>query len=283
MENESGIQDDFVKDDGIVEDEPGGQQEAELDLSQPYLAMTDDDGKEVQLTGQEVLDRLGKTMDLEKQIAELTAKASQPVIQQLAQQQPIVQQQVQQQQDPALAIRAKAQDAMTRFANGDLEAIPQILDAIGQFAQMQAQQTAGTSIQQRDAEQRFLSTHSDFTEAAQTGKVKAYLAQHPEYGPIEGFLAMKLESQKADYEQKIAALNTQLSQATTTGKKAGEKEAVQIAKGRGGLRFLVPGGAGSARQPVGGGNQAGKFTSFEDASETMKAGLAKIRGVSSLD
>jgi len=282
MEIESGVQDDFTKDDGIVEDEPGGQEEAELDLSQPYLAMTGDDGKEVQLTGQEVLDRVQQNIELQRQIAELTAKASQPVIQQPVQQQPFVQQQPQQQQDPALAIRAQAQDAMTRFANGDLEAIPQILDAIGQFSQLQAQGAAGTSIQQQAAEQAFLATHGDFKAAAVSGEIRNYLGRHPEYGPIEGFLAMKLEKQEAAHKAEIANLQSRLAQAGDKGKKAGEKETIRAAKAMGGLRFLVPGAGGVARQPASN-NQVGKFQSLEDASEAMKSGLAKLRGVASLD
>jgi len=282
MDIETVVQDDFTKDDGIVEDEPGGQEEAELDLSQPYLAMTGDDGKEVQLTGQEVLDRVQQNIELQRQIAELTAKASQPVIQQPVQQQPFVQQQTQQQQDPALAIRAQAQDAMTRFANGDLEAIPQILDAIGQFSQLQAQGAAGISIQQQAAEQAFLATHGDFKDAAVSGEIRNYLGRHPEYGPIEGFLAMKLEKQEAAHKAEIANLQARLAQAGDKGKKAGEKETIRAAKAMGGLRFLVPGAGGVARQPASN-NQVGKFQSLEDASEAMKSGLAKLRGVASLD
>ena len=282
MDIETVVQDDFTKDDGIVEDEPGGQEEAELDLSQPYLAMTGDDGKEVQLTGQEVLDRVQQNIELQRQIAELTAKASQPVIQQPVQQQPFVQQQTQQQQDPALAIRARAQDAMTRFANGDLEAIPQILDAIGQFSQLQAQGAAGISIQQQAAEQAFLATHGDFKDAAVSGEIRNYLGRHPEYGPIEGFLAMKLEKQEAAHKAEIANLQARLAQAGDKGKKAGEKETIRAAKAMGGLRFLVPGAGGVARQPASN-NQVGKFQSLEDVSEAMKSGLAKLRGVASLD
>jgi hypothetical protein len=282
MDIETVVQDDFTKDDGIVEDEPGGQEEAELDLSQPYLAMTGDDGKEVQLTGQEVLDRVQQNIELQRQIAELTAKASQPVIQQPVQQQPFVQQQTQQQQDPALAIRAQAQDAMTHFANGDLDAIPQILDAIGQFAQLQAQGAAGISIQQQAAEQAFLATHGDFKDAAVSGEIRNYLGRHPEYGPIEGFLAMKLEKQEAAHKAEIANLQARLAQAGDKGKKAGEKETIRAAKAMGGLRFLVPGAGGVARQPASN-NQVGKFQSLEDASEAMKSGLAKLRGVASLD
>ena len=277
MEIDSGIQDDFTKDDVSEEDEHGVQQaDAEFDLSQPLVAYGEGDD-EVKLTGQEVIDRLTKMQELERQVADLTEKTKAAPVQVQPVQQQILQPQGQQ-VDPLTQIRGQAQDALERFANGDMEAIPALLDAIGQFAEIRAGATTSTTIQQQQAEQKFLSEHSDFTEAAQSGKVRDYLARHPEYGPIEGFLAMKLENQRSAYEQRIADLESKVAGATERGKKEGEQQTLKAAKAAGGLRILAGAGAGGGKASGKNGSMIKPGASLDEITEAMKQGLAKMRG-----
>jgi hypothetical protein len=219
------------------------------------------------ITGKDIMDRFAKLAELEAANAALQAKINTPAPVPVVQQ-PMATQQSQQLADPVAQVRAQAQDALARFQNGDPDAIPALLDAFGQLTQLQAQQTSTSAFNQQQAEQRFLAAHSDFTEAAQTGKIKTYLAANPQYGPIEGFLAMKLENQAAAHASEVAALKAQIEQAGKTGKQAGEKEALKTAKARGTLRLI---GGGTARASSrGNASDAPKtFTSADDLADAM--------------
>lgn len=277
MELENGVQDDFSTqtDDATLESTTQTETEPE------YLVAYGEGDSEVKLTGEQIVERLQKAMELEGKYAQLEQKL-QAVPQQTVQPQVQPQPAPQQTTDPVLQIRATAQDALTRLIQGDETSIPVLLDAIGQFSQMQAQQTTTSTVQQQQAEQRFLADHPDFTEAAQSGKVRNFLAQNPQYGPIEGYLAMKLQDREAAHAAEIAALKAQVGTATAAGKKAGAQETIQAAKAAGGFRVLTGGGAGGNRGSNNG-PAVKPGASLEEITSAMQAGLAKIRGVTSLD
>ena len=220
------------------------------------------------ITGKDIMDRFAKLAELEAANAALQARVNTPAPVPVVQQ-PMAPQQSQQLADPVAQVRVQAQDALTRFQNGDPDAIPALLDAFGQFTQLQAQQTSTLAFNQQQAEQRFLTAHPDFTEAAQSGKVRNFLAQNPEYGPIDGFLAMKLENQAAAHASELATLRAQIEQAGKTGKLEGEKEALKTSKARGTLRLI---GGGTARASRGNAPDAPKtFTSADDLADAMLA------------
>jgi hypothetical protein len=280
MELDNGTQDDFEQnDDGTLNDESESQpQETELDLSQPYMAITGDDGNEVTLTGQEVMDRISENLDLQKQIAELSAKANQPAPQPVYQPAPAP---VQAQQDPITGIRDQAQDALTRFANGDMDAIPTLLDAIGQFAEIRAQSATSTTLSEQQRDSQFLAAHPDAPEAingALAGEFATFRARNPFYADgVQAYLAFKADRATVTHQKEIADLKAQIATAGAKGKQAGEKETLQTMKARGGIRLLQ--GGGTARASTGGGSgKVQNFSNSEDAAEAMKAALKAMRG-----
>ena len=104
----------------------------ELDLSQPFLAIPGEDGKEVTLSGQEVIERFSRTEELERQNAELLEKAKlidtlKPLLEQRPAVAPTVQQERQQQADPMVELEKRGAEALERFANGDLTVVPDLM------------------------------------------------------------------------------------------------------------------------------------------------------------
>ena len=278
MELDNGIQDEFSQnDDGTVNGESESQsQETELDLSQPLFEYDEGDSK-VTLTGQEAIERLGRVMDLEKQIAELSAKANQPAPQTIQQFQPAPAQT--EHKDPVAGMREQAQDALTRFANGDMDAIPTLLDVIGQFAEARAQSTTAATLSEQQRDAQFLSAHPDAPEAingALAGEFATFRQRNPFYTDgVQAFLAFKADRATAAHQKEIADLKAQIAGAATKGKQAGEKETLRILKARGGIGLLRGGGTTKQGSPNG---QVQKFSNHEDAAEAMKAAYAKMGG-----
>ena len=281
MELESGIQDDFTEDETAQGEHEGQQNDAEFDLTQPLIAYGEGDG-EVKLTGQELIDKFSNMQAMEQELADLREKAKAPVQVQQPAYQPVQPQQGQQ-ADPIAQIRTTAQDALTRFANGDMEAIPVLLDAIGQFAEARAQGTAGQVLSEQQRESQFVAAHPEIPDAINSREFAEYRQKNGYYmDGVQAFLGWKLENQAKAHANEIATLKAQIAGANAQGKKEGEQQTLKAAKAAGGLRILVGGGSGGGS---GGGKPSGQNggkikagASLDEITEAMKTGLAQMRG-----
>lgn len=282
MDMETGIKDDF-EGTPAANNEPAEHEE--FDLSQPYVAITGDDGKEITLTGAEVVERLGKSSDYESQIRELQAQIeaakSQPA--------PLAQPQFKPAQsgntDPT--IDQQAQQALEDFANGDMTAIPLVLSLMTEAARQAARQAArdetSGAFNSYSREQAFTGRFPEAQALVNDSEFKnfAQANRHVFSDGVQAAIAYMGEKKTAALQKENETLRAQIVGAQSKGKQDGEKQALQTLKARGGIRLLQ---SGNASGPRGNGKQeTPRYSNSEDAANGMKAALMKLRGTTTLD
>lgn len=269
--DESQIADAGTIDKGTAQPEIQQQsQGTEVDyMTSPLIEMDGPDGKPIQLTGAEILERFEKIQELEERAGKTSALESEKA--ELARKIEELQNAKPQQAEVAKpADQDAVQNWQETIANdvdwktiglnftemiegeqGGPEAIGPALRAMIIHVASQVVDTKfpmhyGQAKQQEKVVQTFDTKFSDFKDVTGTREYKDFMSTNPFFNPVEGYLAYKLDRQSNETETIKKTGADAVKAAEEKGKKAGESQTVKQLKAKGNIRLLT-GGPGGAR------------------------------------